>query len=77
MMTRWREDAFSRPPLGIFLVISVPPAVVLLFGVPLGTVLLVGLLLLCPLMMAGMHASGHPQGQADEPRETPTQGKEW
>ncbi len=28
-----------------------------LFGVPLGSVLFVGLVLLCPLMMMGMHGS--------------------
>ena len=32
-----------------------------LFGVPLGSVLFVGLLLLCPLMMMGMHG-GHDTG---------------
>jgi Na+/glutamate symporter len=34
-----------------------------LFGVPLGSVLFVGLLLLCPLMMMGMHGGhGAPRG---------------
>ena len=32
------------------------------FGVPLGTMLFLGVLLLCPLMMMGMHGGGsHPQ----------------
>lgn len=31
---------------------------VLLFGVPLGTALSVGLLLVCPLLMQGMHGHG-------------------
>ena len=35
-----------------------------LFGVPLGTVLLVGLFLICPLMMAGTHGSGHGPNDA-------------
>jgi hypothetical protein len=31
-------------------------------GGPLGTLLLVGLLLLCPLMMLGVHGDGRPHG---------------
>lgn len=36
-------------------------------GVPLGTLLFVGVLLLCPLLMAGMHA-GHGQAHGHETR---------
>lgn len=34
-------------------------ALALWAGVPLGTILLIGVVLLCPLMMMGMHDSGH------------------
>jgi formate hydrogenlyase subunit 4 len=36
-------------------------------GGPLGTLLLVGLLLLCPLMMLGMHGGGREQGGEHAP----------
>jgi hypothetical protein len=36
-----------------------------LFGVPLGSVLFVGLLLVCPLMMMGMHGGHGPPGRPD------------
>ena len=32
------------------------------FGVPLGTLLLLGLIVMCPLMMLGMHGGGHQHG---------------
>jgi len=32
---------------------------VTVFKVPLATILLIGLLLVCPLMMVGMHSGGH------------------
>ena len=32
------------------------------FGVPLGTLLLLGLIVMCPLMMFGMHGGGHQHG---------------
>lgn len=32
------------------------------YGTPLATLLLIGLLLLCPLMMLGMHGRGHDHG---------------
>jgi hypothetical protein len=43
--------------------------VLVAFGIPLVSLLYVGILLLCPLMMAGMHG-GHGQGHdahAEEP----------
>lgn len=43
-------------------------------GVPLGTILFIGVLLLCPLMMMGMHGGGHgghgwPPGTETDPDE--------
>jgi hypothetical protein len=37
-----------------------------LFGIPLGSVLFVGLLLVCPLMMIGMHGGHGAPGRPDE-----------
>jgi hypothetical protein len=37
---------------------------VMLFRVPLATVFTVGLLLVCPLLMVGMHGGGHAGGHA-------------
>ncbi len=37
---------------------------VMLFRVPLATVFTVGLLLVCPLLMVGMHGGGHGGGHA-------------
>lgn len=53
-----------RPPLAVLAAVAVAIVAVGLFKVPLGTVLLLGLLLLCPLMMAGMHGGGHSHGQS-------------
>lgn len=39
--------------------------VLVAFGIPLVSLLYVGILLLCPLLMAGMHG-GHGQGQGHE-----------
>jgi hypothetical protein len=38
-------------------------AAAVLSGTPLATLLLVGLLLLCPLMMLGMHRDGRRRGE--------------
>lgn len=40
---------------------------VMLFQVPLATVFTLGLLLVCPLLMAGMHGGGHAN-HADQSR---------
>lgn len=37
---------------------------VMLFRVPLATVFTVGLLLVCPMLMVGMHGGGHGGGHA-------------
>lgn len=58
----WRREGTFRLPV-LLAAIGAAAAAVGLFGVPLGSVLLVGLLLLCPLMMAGMHGGGHSHGQ--------------
>ena len=43
-----------------------------LLGAPLGTVLLAGLVLVCPLAMAGMHGDRHhPVEGAGEPKPQP------
>jgi hypothetical protein len=52
-----------RLPL-IALAVAGAAIAVAVFGVPLRSVLLLGLLLLCPLLMAGMHGGGHAHGQA-------------
>lgn len=43
------------------------------FKVPLGTLLLFGLVLLCPLLMAGMHGGEHEHGG---PRDAPEEDAE-
>ena len=58
----------TRVPSGVLAAIGGAALAVWLFGVPLGTVLLVGLFLICPLMMAGTHGSGH--GPKDAFRES-------
>ena len=40
---------------------------VLMFGVPLGTALSVGVLLLCPILMQGMHGHGASDPHEAEP----------
>jgi len=53
-----------------------------LLGVPLGTILFVGLLLVCPLMMMGMHGShsehetvrDEPIPRESSPRRVPSEG---
>jgi hypothetical protein len=41
-------------------------------GGPLGTLLLIGLLLLCPLMMLGMHGGGRRPGAESAPTTSDT-----
>ena len=58
----------SRRPL-IAVALGVAVVALTVFKVPLGTLLLLGLVLLCPLLMAGMHGGGHDHGgqhHADE-----------
>lgn len=57
---RWRRYG---PGLAVAAVAAV--LAVGLFGVPLGSVLFVGLLLLCPLMMMGMHGGHGSAGGSD------------
>jgi len=55
------------PPIAV--VLGVALLAVTVFKVPLGTLLLLGLVLLCPLLMGGMHGGGHDHGgqhHADE-----------
>ena len=58
-----RPEGTFRLPVGVLAAIGAAAVAVGLFRVPLGTVLFLGLLLLCPLMMAGMHGGGHSHGQ--------------
>lgn len=58
----------NRLPL-IAVALGVALLAVTVFNVPLGTLLLLGVLLLCPLLLTGMHGGGHDQGgqhHADE-----------
>ena len=61
-----------RVPVAALASLGAAALAVGLFGVPLGIVLVVGLLLLCPLLMSGMHAGGQrhptsrPQGRNGE-----------
>jgi hypothetical protein len=57
---RWRRFG---PGLAVTAVAAM--LVVGLFGVPLGSVLFVGLLLLCPLLMMGMHSGHDAPGASD------------
>lgn len=52
----------------VLLGVTAAMAAVVLFGVPLGSVLYLGVLLLCPLMMIGMHGDhGHRGNHAHGP----------
>lgn len=55
---RKRPEGTFRPFLWVLAAIGVAAVAVGLFGAPLGSVLLLGLVLVCPLMMVGMHGSG-------------------
>ncbi len=57
-----RGSSFGRGLALIALVTAGAIVAVTLFEVPLGTLLFLGILLLCPLMMSGMHRGGHGHG---------------
>ena len=69
------DDGSARtgklPLIAVALVAAAIGATV--FKVPFGTLLLFGLLLLCPLLMAGMHGGGHDHGG---PRDAPEEDAE-
>lgn len=50
-LRRWRTP--------LLLAAAAAVLAVTVFQVPLGTLLVLGLLLVCPLMMVGMHGRGH------------------
>jgi sugar phosphate permease len=53
------DDKRTRFAPVIVIVAGLIVLAVTLFRVPLATVFTVGLLLVCPLLMVGMHAAGH------------------
>ncbi len=62
------HETRGRRMLGPGLAVAVGAAALAvgLFGIPLGSVLFVGLLLLCPLMMMGMHGGHGAPGGPDQ-----------
>ncbi len=49
---------------------------VIRFGVPLGTMLVFGVVLICPLMMMGMHGGAQPQNGQAPSSPTPDQSRQ-
>jgi hypothetical protein len=72
--------AYSKNQIGALVLVAAVIAVVAVegFGVPLATLLIIGLILCCPLMMLGMHGSGHDHGggstAAKPPEVRPVEG---
>lgn len=57
-----QPEGTYRPSLRVLVAIGAAAIAVGLFVAPLGSVLLVGLVLVCPLMMVGMHRAGTRTG---------------
>lgn len=64
---RRMEGRHMRVRTVILVVVGLVVLAVTLFRVPLATVFTLGLLLICPLLMVGMHGGGHGGGHANSP----------
>jgi hypothetical protein len=63
------EGKRSRLRTGIFVVLGLVFLAVTLFRVPLASVFSLGVLLICPLLMVGMHRGGHGDGHGADSRD--------